>query len=725
MTTEHLSFCRFCHAFCPIKVTVENGRASHIIGDNNNTVYHGYTCKKGRQLPAQHYHPDRLLATHKRNKDGAHAPLAVEQAMDQIAEQLSNILERHGPRAIGMYTGTFSHHYPTGSSFAFAFMDAIGANMRFSPSTIDQPGKPMSVAFHGRWNAGPTTFADADTWMLVGANPLVSMWGGIPQFNPAKRLHEARKKGLKLIVIDPRRTDVAEKSEIFLQPRPGEDPTILAGLVRIIIEEGLVDEDFVSEHIEGFDRLKEAVDRYTPDYVEARADVPAEDLIAAARLFATGPKGMVTCGTGPNMAPRGTVTEYLVLVLNSICGRWVKEGEQIPNPFVFMPEGENKAQAEARPEKAYGYGEQMRVRGLSESAAGLPTSAAADEILLEGEGRIRALLVVGGNPMAAWPDQLRTFEAMQKLDLSVTLDIKLSATAKLCDFVIAPRLSLEAPSITLPNEALTFYGVSPGYPEPWGQFGPAVVEPPAGSDVIEEWEFFYGLAQRMGLQLVVGGRQVDMQNKPTSDEVVGMLAAHGRIPLEEVKKHPHGHVFNDPSIVAKPRDDNWSHLLDVGADEMMAELNEIRQEAYTNHGGYEGDPVFSHRLISRRMRNVYNSNGHDLDKLVKGNSSYNPAFMNPDDMTELQLVSGDVVEITSSRATILGIVEEAPDVRQGAVSMAHAWGDAPEHDDSVRHIGSNTGRLSDNAGRIDPRCGIPVMSAIPVNVRKAVNQLDS
>ena len=725
MTSEHLTFCRFCHAFCPIRVTVEDGKPVKIIGDKDNAMYHGYTCRKGRELPAQHAHPDRLLHSQERQADGSFRAISSARAIDAVARQLSTIIDENGPRSVAMYTGTFTHHYPSGTAFAMAFMAAIGSPMLFSPSTIDQPGKPMAVAFHGRWNAGPTAFHDADTWMLVGANPLVSMWGGIPQFNPAKRLHDARKRGLKLVVIDPRRSEVARKADVFLQPKPGEDPTILAGLVRVILTEGLIDQDFVDQHAEGLAALQSAVEPFTPEYVAARADVPAGDVVKAAQMFAEGPRGMVSCGTGPNMAPRGTLTEYLVLVLNTLCGRWVKEGEPIPNPFALLPEGDNKAQAEPRPKRAYGFGETMRVRGLATSAAGLPTAAAAEEILLDGEGRVRALLVVGGNPMAAWPDQLRTYEAMKSLALGVTLDIKMSATAKLCNYVIAPKLSLESPSITKPNEALTFYGVSPGYPEPYAQYAPVVVEPPAGADVIEEWEFFYGLAQRMELQLNVEGTNVDMVNKPTSDEVLEMLTRGSRVPLSEVKKHPHGHIFSDPSIVAKPADDGWEHRLDVGAAEMMAELEAVAEEPFYEHGGYAGDPVFSHRLISRRMKDVYNSNGRDLDKLVRKNSSYNPAFMNPTDLEALDLVAGDVVEITSTRTSIYGIVEEAPDVRPGAISMAHAWGDAPEHDTSARFIGSNTGRLVDNTRQFDPRCGIPIMSAIPVNVRKAGNQLDA
>jgi anaerobic selenocysteine-containing dehydrogenase len=716
------SFCRFCHAFCPIVVTIEDGKAVKVIGDPHNPVYHGYTCKKGRALPQQHYHPERLLHSMGRTADGTFESVPVEDAMDAIAGRLTRILDDHGPRAVAMYRGTFSHHYPSGMALAHAFMDAIGSKMLFSPGSIDQPGKPMSIAFHGRWSAGPQAFSDSDVWMLIGTNPLVSMWGGIPQFNPARRLHEAKKRGLKLIVVDPRRSECADKADLFIQPKPGEDPTILAAMVKVILDEMLYDKAFVERHVEGLDALRDHVRGFTPEYVQARADVPGESVAAAARLFAASTRGMVSCGTGPNMAPRGTLTEYLVLVLNTLCGRWIREGEKIPNPFVLIPRIDGKAQAEPRPQKAYDYGERMHVRDLTESAAGLPTAAAADEILAQGEDRIRALLVQGGNPMAAWPDQLRTYEAMQRLELGVTLDIKMSATAKLCDYVIAPRLSLEAPSTTSPNEALVYYGVSPGYPEPYAQYADKVVDPPRGSDVIEEWEFFYGLAQRMGLQLTVGHQQVDMEHKPTSDDILEMTTAGSRIPLSLVKERPEGRIFDDPPVFAQPMDAGWEHRLDVGAPEMMDELSRVRGEEFYAHAGYEGDPVYSHRLISRRLPDVYNSNGRDIAELTRA-GTYNPAFMNPVDLEAMQLETGDVVEIRSSRAAILGVVEGASDVRPGVISMAHAWGDAPTEDARVRCIGSNTGRLSENASRYDPRCGIPLMSAIPVNVKKVPEPL--
>lgn len=717
----HTSICRFCHAFCGIKVTVENGRAVKVIGDKDNPMYHGYSCVKGRSLPQQHENPNRLLHSMKRMPDGSYKRIPAAQAMDEIAAKIGAIIAEHGPRSVALYGGTFSFHYPASTSTAYAWMHAIKSPMIFSSGSIDQPGKPMASALHGRWNAGPQPFSEADTWMLVGANPVVSMWGGIPQYNPAKRLHEAKKRGMKLIVIDPRRTECARAADIHLQPKPGEDPTILAGIAHVIIEEELYDKAFLDADVEGLDALRAALAPFTPEYVARRADVPASQVIAAARLFAAGKRGNVTCGTGPNMAPRGTLTEYMVLVLDTLCGRWMRTGEQLPNPFVLLPQAAGKAQAEPKPKQAWGYGEKLRVRNLTDCAGGLSTAALADEILLDGEGQVKVLISLGGNPMAAWPDQLRTYEAMKKLELNITLDMRMSATAKLAHYVIAPKLSLEVPAMTSPNEQIWFYGASTGYPEPYAQYAPKLIDPPAGSDLIEEWEFFYGLAQRMGLGLSLNGVALDMAHKPTTDDLFEIMTRNARIPLSEVKKYPHGKIFADPSIRVKPKDEGWSEKLDIGNPHMMAELHEVAQERFFDHAGYD-EAAFSHRLVSRRMHEVYNSSGHDIPVLVR-NYRYNPAFMNPKDLETMKLKAGDVVEISSDHASILGVVEEADDVRTGVISMAHAWGDAPEHDEKVRYIGSNTGRLTNVDGRFDPHSGMPLMSAIPVNVRKVKEPL--
>ncbi|MEM7409366.1 MAG: molybdopterin-dependent oxidoreductase [Myxococcota bacterium] len=713
------SICRFCHANCGILVTVEDGRPVKVTGDPENPAYHGYTCAKGRQLPAVHAHPDRLLRSQKRTAQGFEA-IASNLAMDEIAERLQAIVAEHGPRAVALYVGTYAGPHPATIPLSIGWLLAMGSRMVFTASTIDQPGKSVANALHGRWLAGSHVFDESDVWMLVGNNPLISNSGGIPPANPGRRLREAKARGMRLVVIDPRRTEVARFADVALQPRPGEDPTLLAAMLRLVLSEGLYDKEFVADHVAGVDALEAAVAPFTLEHAAARAGVEARDLERATRVFAEAARGCAVAGTGPNMAPHGNLTEYLLLCLNTLCGRWRRAGEAVPNPGALLPPGRPRAEAEA-PRKGWGFGERLRVRDLTSCAAGLPTAALAEEILTPGEGQIRALVCVGSNPIAAWPDQRRTREAMESLDLLVSVDMKMSATAKLADYVIAPKLSLEVPGLSVSMEALEQTYVAHGYSEPYAQYAPPLVEPPAGADVLEEWEFFFELSKRMELPLTLypvraeTGMQrasrrrieVDLEKRPSTDDVLAWLMEGSRVPLETVKAHPHGAVFDDEPVVAAPADPETAARLEIGNAALLSEL-----------AGFEADaaPGGGFQLISRRMPNVYNSSGRDVEALHRGRR-YNPAYLHPDDLDALGIAPGDMIRIASERDAILGVAAAAPELRRGVLSMSHCFGDADAQEDP-RALGSNTGRLVDTTQHFDPHTGIPRMSAIPVAVEK-------
>jgi anaerobic selenocysteine-containing dehydrogenase len=723
----HPSICRFCHANCGILVEVADGRPIRVTGDPDNPAYHGFTCAKGRQLPEQHAHPERLLHSQKRRAEGGFEAIPSNQAMDEVAMRVQELIGKYGPRSIGLYVGTYSGPHPASIPAAVGWMLGIESKMVFTSSAIDQPGKHVANAIHGRWLGGSHVFDESDVWLLIGNNPLISMSGGIPPANPSRRLREAKARGMKLIVIDPRRTEVARFADIFLQPKAGEDPTLLAAMLHVVIRDGLYDTGFTQAHVSGLEALADAVVPFTPEYAARRVGLDAREIEHAAHVFAAGPRGCGVAGTGPNMAPHGNLTEYLLLALNTVCGRWRREGERVPNPGALLPRATPKAQA-AGPRAGWGRGESLRSRQLVNSAAGLPTAALADEILYEGEGGIRALFCVGSNPVAAWPDQLKTLRAMKSLDLLVCLDMKLSATAKLADYVIAPKLSLEVPGLSVSSEAIEQTYVAMGYSEPYAQYSPAIVEPPPGSDVIEEWEFFYGLSQRMDIALqchpiraetgVLRERResvaLDMQEPPSTDALFERMMAASRIPLDEIKRHPHGKVFDEEAILVAAADPGADERLEVGQPDMLAELTQVLRADIDT----ASDTSRPFRLISRRLPNVYNSSGRDIDALSKGRP-FNPAFLHPDDLTMLGLDAGDLVEITSDHGRILGIASRAPELRRGVLSMAHCFGDAPEHDAEVWRIGSNTGRLVDNEKNFDPHTGIPRMSAIPVSIARA------
>lgn len=727
-TTTRPGICRICSAHCGVLATVVDGRLAKVTGDPDNPLFKGYTCAKGRALPEIHNNPERLLHSQKRNPDGAFAPIASGQAMDEISAALQRLIDEFGPRSVALYLGTNGLPYPASALMANAFIRAIESPMFFTANTIDQPGKQIALAAHGHWLVGDVDFHEADTWMLIGTNPLVSKSIGIPGQNPGQNLNAAIARGMKLIVIDPRRSQTAARAAIHIQPRPGEDAAILAGIIRIVIAEQLYDQQFVEENVDGFAALAEAVSPFTPAHVAERADIDAQQLIDAARLFASyGERGgMVNAGTGANMAMHGNVVEYLCLCLTSICGRWQRAGERVTRPNTLLPAFTAKAQAHP-PYQGWGYGEQLRVRGLTDAVCGMPTAALADEILLDGEGQVKALICIGGNPMAAWPDQRKTLRALESLELLVTLDTEMSLTSRLADYVIAPRMQMETPAMTMGSELIKYYTSGTGIPAPYGQYVPRLVEPPAGSDVIEEWQFFLGLAKRMNLELWFinffgggGGRFMESppivcnfngDTKITTEELFEKMCETSRIPLDEVRRHPHGAIF-DVDAVVEQKDPDCTAKLDVGNSVMLAELTEYSTEDFL---AARADVDFPFRLIPRRHNNFMNSSGISLRKLNQG-KPYNPTYMHPDSIAALGLQSGDLVTVTSPHDDIPSVLEADDSLRRDVVATHHAFGGLPVEDDEVRERGSAVGRLIPTSREYDRITGLPRQGNIPVRI---------
>lgn len=725
------SICRNCLAYCPILVTVDDdGRPTKVTGDPEAPAFDGYSCPKGRALPAQHNDPARVLRCLRRGADGSFSEVASQEMVAHVARQVRALLEQHGPRAIAMYSGTGPVSHPVGAPLARAFFRAIGSRMVFSAATIDKPAEHTSVALHGNWQAGLQTFETSDTWMVVGANPIIAKSNGGPLNNPGARLKEAVARGMKLVVIDPRRTETAKRAHVHLQPRPGEDAALLAGILHILISEELVDAAFVAENAQGLDALREAVSGYTPEYVAARADVPVASLLEAARSFGRGKRGGVVCSTGPSFATRSNLTYYLALCINTVCGRWVRAGEPAPFPNVLLPAFTPRAQP--WPPFPVVSNRPMRVGGLMENASGMPTAALSDEILLEGEGQIRALFCLGGNPVLAWPDQLKTEAALRKLDLLVVFDYQMTATAQFAHYVVPPPLSLEIPATSQKVESLKYSGVSRGYPMPWGQYTPAVARRPAGSDLIDDGTFFFLLAREMGLALewvnprgqgpnVEGpspGVPLEMDQLPSAEDMVQWSCRDSRVPLQEVKRHPHGHVF-DLDVRVEPREPSCTARLELGAARMMDELRAMRAEA-----PIAADDAFPLSLVCRRANNFMNSVGQTLPSL-SGSGQLPPAALHPQDLAARQLQEGDLVRISSRHGYMHARLESDESLRAGVISVVHGFGQPAtlECGDPMLSTAS-VNRLVDLSER-DPISGIPRMTAIAVELRRVTRDSHS
>ncbi|MGH0029222.1 MAG: molybdopterin-containing oxidoreductase family protein [Myxococcota bacterium] len=705
MPETHKSFCRFCHVFCGVEVDVDRAanRVVAVRGDRENPVSQGYTCAKGRAEIERLYHPKRLTTARKRVGDG-HRDVAPEQALDEIALRLRAVIDAHGPESVAVYVGDGGHRTSAaGPWFVRKWLDALGSPRLYTSFTIDSPS--LAVAAH-RFFGGPVPVAlfdieNADVALFVATNPVVSHLMTMPQSNPWKRLQDAQRRGMKLLVVDPRRSEVAKRADVHLAVKPGEDATLLAAMIRVILERGLFDADYVGAYVSGVEALREAVEDFTLDYASRRCGVPAAKIEEAAGIFAAAGSGGAQSGTGLHMARHQNLTTQLVMTLNGLCGRYDRKGGIVRNPGVLQ----RPLPKDCGPiPKGLFAGPTSRIRGIRgiNGVYGyreMPTNTLSDEILEPGPG-VRALIVHGGNPALVLPDAEKTRRALESLDLLVVNDLFMSDTARHADYVMAVKHPFEREDVPKLMDG--------SYPMPFSQYAEALVDAPPG--VVDEWEVFWGLATRLGLTLPIRG--LDMQRTPTTFELLEALNAGSQVPLREIREHPGGLVHGEPGLAAGGVIPNMighdDRRMAAGHPEVVAELREVRAEPLTGDGGYAPGERFAYRMITYRMRHVYCTQGHDLPSLAKRHP-FNPVLMNPEDAEREGLADGARVTVDSGFGRVEGVVQRDADLSPGVVALAFGWGSSGEQGSHVQHL------IPDDV-RFDPVTGLAQQSAVPVNV---------
>lgn len=704
--TAH-SFCRICGNCCGVQLEVaDDGGILSVRGDREHPVTQGYACSKGLESGDMHRRADRILRPLKRRADGSFAPVSIESALDEIAERVRTLVDRYGPHSVGAFLGTTGYFNVPATQMLLAFLSGLGSRSFFSSHTIDSSSKVVAAGRLGTWAAGKQPFSSADVWMFVGTNPFVSLssQGGAALGNPTKAMKAALDRGLQLIVVDVRRTETARHAAVFLQPRAGEDVAVVAGMLRIILTEGLADETFCAAHVEGLGRLREAVEPFTPAYVAERAGVPPEALRAAAVLFGgAGKRGCAGNATGVGMSPDSNLVTHLVELLNVVCGRFRRAGETIENAGgVYFPRRERHAEV-VPPTRPWERGYRSRVGGFGKipgpSQDGeVPSGILADEILEPGEGQVRALFVEGGNPVLAIPDQERVVKAFSSLDLLVSVEPFMSATARLSHFVLPPRLMYERADIPFLFGADSRVGI------PFGHYTAPIVEPPPESEVVEDWYVYWALARRLGLPLSYDGVELEGE-PPTTEQLIALTLRDAQVSFDELSRHPRGRVFDlERLVVQEPRPE--AGRFDVMPDDVEQELGDYRAR--------RSPPELPYRLTVRRMRPFMNS----LDPAVaepERAGRFNPAFLHPDDLSELGIGAGDRVEIVSDHSRILAIAEPDERLGRGVVSMSHCFGGLPGEDDDPRR-GASTNRLVDTDRHHQAINAMPTMSGLPVAV---------
>jgi anaerobic selenocysteine-containing dehydrogenase len=736
-TTTRLRTCPLCEATCGLVLRTRGREVLEVRGDDDDPFSRGYLCPKGVALKHLDADPDRLRTPLVRRGDTWHE-VSWDDAFGEIAERLPPLLAAHGRDAVGVYLGNPSAHTLALLLYPRALLRVLGSRNVFSASTVDQMPKQVSAGLMvGTGLSVPVPDLDRTRFLLVlGADPVVSNGSLMTAPDVKRRLQDVRARGGRVVVVDPRRSRTAEIASEHHFIRPGTDAFLLAAMVQTLVAEDRVRLGALAPHVAGLDAVARAVADLTPEVVAPVTGVPADVTRRLARELAAADGGAVYGRVGTCTQEFGTLTSWLVDVLNVVAGQLDRPGGAM---FTTAAAGAANTRGPGGRGKDVRFGARTsRVRGLPEVFGELPAVCLAEEIETPGEGRIRALITIAGNPVLSNPNGARLAAALARLDFMVSCDVYLNETTRHAH-VILPGLSpLEAShyDVALWQLAVRNYA----------RWSPPVFPPPA--DRPTDWETMLRLAGIVlgqgpacdvaALDDLVARQQAEAAAGTvgkTPDEILAALAPRrgperlldlmlrtgpygdgfgarpDGISLATLEANPHGLdlgplVPRIPEVLRTP-----SGKIELAPDAILADLPRLRARLHPRTG---------FTLVGRRNLRTNNSWMHNLEPLVRGRAQCT-LHVHPDDAARLGLVDGGRARLTSRTGTVEAPVEVTAAVMPGVVSLPHGWGhDAPGTRLRVAqaHAGVNANLVADEAA-IDPLSGNAVLNGIPVEVAPA------
>jgi len=738
----HYRTCPLCEATCGLAITTRGRSVEAIRGDEADVFSHGFICPKGPALKDLDADPDRLRAPQIRRGD-TWTTVGWDEAFAEIDRRLSPIIATHGRNAVGVYLGNPSVHNTALSLYSRALLKILGTRSIFSASTVDQMPKQVAVALmFGTGLSVPVPDVDRTDYLLIlGADPLVSNGSLMTAPDMKGKLRGIRQRGGTVVVIDPRRSRTAEEATRHLFIRPGTDALLLLALVQTIFAENRVDLGAAAPHVVGVERVREVAAPFTPERVAGHCGIPAETIRTLARELASAKTAAVYGRVGTCTQDFGTLASWLVDVLNTITGNLDRPGGAM---FPKAAAGQANSRGAGGRGKGVRLGRHAsRVRGLPELFGELPVAALPEEIETPGDGQIRALVTIAGNPVLSTPGGARLARALSRLECMVSFDIYRNETTRHAHVILPGYSPLENSHYDVAFTQLAIrnyaryskpvFAAPSGHPADWeavlrltaivaGQgpsADPAMLDDMVATQQVESAcgagdspiqgrdpaEILAALAPRRGPERLL---DLMLRTGPYGD---AFGATPGGLTLAVLEANPHGVDLGPlaprlPEVLRTP-----SGKVELAPEAIVADVARLTARI--------AEPAPDFVLVGRRQLRSNNSWMHNAPSLMSGKPRCT-LQMHPADAGRLALADGGRARVTSAGGSVEVPVEVTDAIMNGVVSIPHGWG----HSDpgaqlsvAAKQPGTNVNLLADH-DRLDPLSGTSVLNGIPVAIER-------
>jgi anaerobic selenocysteine-containing dehydrogenase len=730
-TSLHFRSCNLCEAICGIQIAVQADQRLDIRGDKDDPFSRGYVCPKASALGDLHHDKDRLKYPVRRTPHGWQR-LGWDEAFDEVANNLKRIHATHGRNSLATYLGNPTVHNYGALLFAPGFIRSLHTRNRFSATSVDQLAHHLAgYLMFGHQLLLPIPDIDRTNFFLIlGANPAVSNGSLMTAPDVAERLKEIRRRGGKVILIDPRFNETARMADRHLFIRPGTDVLLLLALLHVVFEEGLTRLGPLAAFTDGFETIRNLVAEFPPERVASITGIDAGQIRLLAKEFASAESAVCYGRIGVSTQEFGGVCQWLINVLNAVTGNLDSPGGAMFTLPAFDPV---TAPQGLSPRGSYARWH-SRVRKLPEFSGELPVVALAEEILTEGPGQIKALVTLAGNPVLSTPNGRQLDRALAGLEFMASIDFYINETTRHADIILPPTSSLERGHYDLAFNVLGIRNTA--------KFSPPLFQP--DREGRHDWEILLELQTRMEHAGVLGSVKRNLIKRFFGPERILDLGLrfgpygkwHGRLgredtrkmrvpqskglTLRKLKEAVHGIDLGPLGSCLPGRLRTADKRIELAPDVLVQDVERVKAKFFDNGSPRRNGELL---LIGRRQLRSNNSWMHNSPRMVKGQTGplgkpRCTILMHPTDAAQRQLEPGQKVSVRSRVGSVVVPIEISDEMMPGVVSIPHGWG----HDRmgiqievAQQHAGESINDVTDDL-TIDALCGTAAFNGTWVEV---------